>query len=382
MEFTWTDDQLAKRDATVEFAAGLDCSDLSERDSRSEFARKNWNRCAEFGIQSLSVPSQYHEHGDTEFLTAMLMMESMGYGCPDSGLTFALNAQVWTVQLPIVEFGSDDQKQRFLPAMCSGDLIGAHAITEPESGSDVFSLSTTASRCDGGYRLNGHKRYISLGPIADLALVFATTDPESGKWGVTAFLVEANSDGFSRSEPKQKMGLRTVPICDLTFKDCFVPEENRLGPEGAGVSLSNSFLEWERCCILASQLGAMQRQLEACIRHARQRKQFGKSIGKFQAVSHRLVDMKLRLETSRLLLYKVAWMKQAGQPAMTEAALLKLHLAECFAASSLDAIRIHGGEGYMTAAGIERDLRDSIGGLIYAGTSDIQKNIVAGLMGL
>ena len=178
------------------------------------------------------------------------------------------------------------------------------------------------------------------------------------------------------------MGLRTVPIGELEFKDCFIPEQNLLGPEGSGVGQSMSCLEWERCCILASQLGAMERQLEECLNYARKRKQFGKRIGKFQSVSNRIVEMRLRLETSRLLLYKVAWMKQNGQNAMLEAAMLKLHLSECFLESSLDDIRINGARGYLSEYEIERDLRDSIGGVIYAGTSDIQRNIVAGILGL
>ncbi len=382
VDFSWTQEQLSYRSKVVEFGRSLDCDDLVERDQNSEFSIENWQRCAKFGIQSLSVPGDYHVGSDTDFLTAMLAMEGLGYGCADAGLTFALNAQMWTVQLPIVRAGSDEQKKKFLPDLCAGKLIGAHAITEPETGSDVFAMQTTAMKCDGGYRLNGCKRYISLGPIADLALVFATVDPSLGKWGVTAFLVEAGSDGYSSSPSRRKMGLRTVPIGDLVFDNCFVPEAARLGPEGSGVGLSSSFLEWERCCILASQLGTMQRQLEQAIDYARKRHQFGKPISKYQAVSHRIVDMMLRLETSRLLLYKVAWLKHSGQSAMLEAALLKLHLAESFAESSLDAIRIHGGLGYMTDGGVERDLRDAVGSLIYAGTSDIQKNIVAALLGL
>lgn len=382
MDFNWTERQLAYRDRIVAFAHELDCSDIIDRDQRSEFSMANWKRCASFGIQGMAVPGEFGAGEDTEFMTAMLAMEGLGYGCTDAGLTFSLNAQMWTVQLPILHAGTREQHEKYLPGLVSGEVIGAHAITESDTGSDVFSMKTTATPCEGGYRLNGSKTYISLGPIADLALVFATHDPSLGKWGVTAFIVDANSDGYTRSETKHKMGLRTVPIGDLQFDDCFVPTSARLGAEGSGVTLSTSFLEWERCCILASQLGIMQRQLEKSIEYARERHQFGQSIGKFQAVANRIVDMRLRLETSRLLLYKVAWMKESGQSAMLEAALLKLHLAESFAESSLDAIRTHGGVGYMTDGGIERDLRDAVGGLIYAGTSDIQKNIVARLLGL
>lgn len=178
------------------------------------------------------------------------------------------------------------------------------------------------------------------------------------------------------------MGLRTVPMSDFTLTDCFVPESRRLGPEGAGASISNSSLEVERCCILASQLGAMDRQLRQSVEYARTRRQFDKPIGKFQSVSNRVADMKLRLETARLLLYKVAWLKQQGRPAMLEAALLKLHLSECFVESSLDAVRIHGGNGYLSEFHVERDLRDAVGGVLYAGTTDIQRMMVARLLGL
>lgn len=382
MEFSWNEEQLNFRARVVEFASKQLSKNVAERDLHSRFSRDDWEKCAAFGIQGMSVPAAYNGGEDTEFMTAMLAMEAMGYGCRDNGLTFALNAQMWTVQLPIAHFGSEEQKRRYLPGLCDGSMIGAHAITEPESGSDAFSMKTRAVKCDGGYVIDGAKRYVSLGPIADVVLVFAVTDPEIGKWGVTAFLVDAGSDGFSAGPVEQKMGLRTVPISELRFDQCFVPDDCRLGSEGAGVSLSTSFLEWERCCILASQLGAMERQLEESIRYAKSRHQFGNPIGKFQAVSHRIVQMKLRLETSRLLLYKVAWLKQMGRPAMLEAALLKLYLSESFTESSLDAIRIHGGAGYMSGNEIERDLRDAVGGTIYAGTSDIQKNIVARMLGL
>jgi alkylation response protein AidB-like acyl-CoA dehydrogenase len=312
----------------------------------------------------------------------MLAMEGLGYACRDNGLAFALNAQIWTVQLPIVQAGTEAQKARFLPGLSSGELIGAHAMSEPESGSDCFALRTRAERRGDGYVLNGRKRYISLGPIADVALVFATANPEVGKWGVTAFVVESTRPGFTAGPAESKMGLRTVPMSELLFEDCFVPEANRLGPEGAGLGLSQGFLEWERCCILASQVGAMQRQLEQSVEYARTRRQYGQPIGKFQAVSHRLVEMKVRLETARLLLYHVAGLKRAGKPAQLESAMLKLHLSESFVASSLDAIRVQGGRGYMTDTEVERDLRDAVGGLIYAGTSDIQRNIIGGLMGL
>jgi alkylation response protein AidB-like acyl-CoA dehydrogenase len=178
------------------------------------------------------------------------------------------------------------------------------------------------------------------------------------------------------------MGLRTSPMGELILEDCVLPAESRLGPEGAGSSIFNSSMEWERSCILGSHVGAMERQLEDCIRYARQRSQFGQKIGKFQPVGNRIADMKVRLETARLLLYKVAWLKQMGKPAVMEAALAKLYLSECFVQSSLDAVRTYGGYGYMTELEVERDLRDAVGGTLYSGTSDIQRMIIARWLGL
>lgn len=383
MDFAWTSQQLAFKQSVIEFAETHLASDIVERDASGSFPHDLWQKCADFGIQSMSIPSKYNSSGnDTPFLDAVLAMEGFGYACKDNGLCFALNAQMWTSQLPLLHFGSEMQKQRYLPKMCSGKLIGCHAMTEPEFGSDNYNMQASATKSDGGYVLNGKKVYITLAPIADICIVFAQTNPSLGKWGISCFIVDKDSQGFYRSSVQQKMGLRTVPIGEIEFNDCFVPEENRLGPEGSGVGQSLSCLEWERCCILASQLGAMERQIDECIKFAKKRQQFGQSIAKFQAVSHRIVQMRLRLETSRLLLYKTAWMKDQGQNAMLEAAMLKLHLSESFVESSLDAIRINGGRGYLSEYEIERDLRDSVGGVLYAGTSDIQRNIIAGILGL
>ncbi len=382
MDFSWSETQLRYREDVRMFAAEHLQDHVCARDLASEFAIDLWKKTAKFGVHGMSVPTEFGGRNNADILTAMLAMEALGLECADTGFLFALNAQMWTVQLPIVQFGSDQQKQRLLPGFCDGTILGAHAVTEPESGSDVFSLKTHAAKCDGGYILNGSKCLVTLAPIADVFLVFATVNPDIGRWGVTAFLVDAQSEGITTGQPENKMGLRTVPMGSITFKNCFVAETNRLGAEGQGFSISQHSLEFERCCILASQIGAMERQLNQAVDYAKNRQQFGQSISKFQAVSHRIAEMRLRLETARLLLYKVAWLKQQGQSAMLEAAMLKLHLSESFVASSMDAVRVLGGHGYLAKNGVERDLRDAVGGLLYAGTSDIQRNIISGLMGL
>lgn len=381
MDFSWTDEQLAYRQAVVEFARKNLNDEILEDDRERNFPRDKWLKCADFGIQGLPFPEEYGG-ADADVMTTMLTMEGLGYGCRDNGLIFAMNAQMWSVQMPIFSFGTTEQKQKYLPGLCSGEIIGAHGMTEPDSGSDAYSLRMRAEKVEGGYLLNGSKMFVTNAPVADLAVVFATVNPARKMWGITGFIVEMGTPGFTVSRELDKMGLRTSPMGELIFQDCFLPEENRLGPEGAGANIFNDSMEWERSCILASHIGAMERQLETSISYARERQQFGQSIGKFQSVANRIVDMKVRLETARLLLYKVAWLKKQGNSATLEAAMAKLYLSESFIQSGLDAIRTHGSYGYMTEFEVERDLRDAIGGTLYSGTSDIQRNIIARLLGL
>jgi alkylation response protein AidB-like acyl-CoA dehydrogenase len=381
VEFSWTEEQIKYKKAVIDFAQKELNEGVIDRDRQGEFSRENWRKCADFGIQGLPFSEQYGG-ADEDIVTCMLMMEGLGYGCRDNGLIFGINAQMWSVQMPIFSYGSDEQKAKYLPGLCSGELIGAHGMSEPDSGSDAYSLRTRALKCDGGYLLNGTKMFVTNAPIADLHLVFATVDPSKGMWGVTGFIVEMGTPGFTVSRHLEKMGLRTSPMAELIFQDCFIPDKNRLGPEGIGAKIFNNSMEWERSCILGSHVGAMEHQLEESIRYARERTQFDQPIGKFQSVANRIVDMKLRLETARLLLYKVAWLKKVGKPALMEAALAKLYLSECFVQSGLDAIRVHGGYGYMTEFEVERDLRDAVGGLLYSGTSDIQRTIIARYLGL
>lgn len=383
MNFSLTKLQSTYKQKVVDFAKTHLNTNHIGNDEACTFSRKDWQACADFGLLGICVPKEYSKQTqDVDILSAILAMEGLGYGCKDNGLPFALNAQMWTVQLPIAHFGTPSQKSNILPKLTSGEWIASHALTEPEAGSDVFSMQTTATKVKGGYLLNGKKHLITLGPVCDVAMVFAVTNPKLGKWGLSVFLVEKGTPGFEISTNRAKMGLRTVPIGDLTFTDCFVKEENRLGAEGAGWSITNHSLELDRCSVHASQVGAMERQLEESIAYVKKRKQFGQPVGQFQSVSNRIADMKLRLETSKLLLYKVAWLKSEGESAMLEAAMLKLHISESFVSSSLDTIRNHGGYGYLSENEIDRDLRDAVGGVIYAGTSDIQRNIISKLVGV
>jgi alkylation response protein AidB-like acyl-CoA dehydrogenase len=381
MDFAWSAEQRALRDAVLEFARRALQDDVAERDQNADFSRELWARCAEFGIQGLPFPESYGGRG-CDILSTVLAFEALGYACRDNGLLFGLNAQMWSVQTPIFRFGTEDQKRKYLPRLCSGSLIGAHGMTEPDSGSDAFSLRTTAERRGDRYVVNGSKTFVSNAPVADVFVVFASVDPRKGVLGLTCLLVDRDTPGFRVSRPISKMGLRTSPMAELVFDDCEVPIENRLGKEGRGAAIFDDSMEWERSCILAPFLGTMQRQLEQCLHHAKQRRQFGKRIGDFQAVSGRLVQMKVRLETGRLLLYRAAWAKQHGLPAAGEAAIAKLYLAEAALQSSLDAVQIHGGYGFTTEYEYERHVRDAVGGRLYSGTSEIQAAIIARTLGL
>lgn len=381
MEFSWTAAQLDLRAHIIESARADLNRDLIGSDLDAKFERAKWQRVADLGVLGSIFPTEFGGQG-WDVMTTVLALEGLGYGCRDNGLTLAVNGQIWTVQQPILRFGSEEQKARLLPGLCSGELLGAHALTEPDSGSDSYALKTTATSKNDGYVLNGVKSFIGMGPICDVALVFANTNPDHGQWGISAFLIDSGTPGFTRDAPRSKMGLRTIPMGDLRFENCWVPETARLGPEGAGVSISGESLEWERSLIFTSHLGSMERQLDETIEYARTREQFGKPIGQFQSVSNRVANMRLRLDTAKLLVYRAAWLKSQGDPAQIESAMAKLYFAEAFLDSSLDAVRVSGGRGYITEAEVERDLRDSVGGVLYGGTSDIQRQIMARLLGL
>lgn len=381
MDFELTEDQERRRQALVDFARRELNGDVVGRDARQEFPREAWRRCAAFGVQGLPVPGAYGGT-DADPLSIALAMEALGYGCEDNGLLFALNAQMWSCQIPIVRFGTEAQKRRYLPGLCDGSLVAGHAMTEPGSGSDAFSLTTTAVRDGDDFVLDGSKVFVTNAPEADVLVVFATVDPGTGFAGVTAFLVDRPSPGLTVGPPVAKMGLRTALMGEVVLHGCRVPADHVLGRPGAGLAVFNCAMEWERSLILACSVGTMQRQLERCVRYAKERRQFGRPIGSFQAVSDKLVDMKLRVETSRLMLYHLAWLMGTGASTAPASALAKLHLSESFVATSLDAVQVHGGLGYLTDTGLERDLRDAIAGRIYSGTSEIQRSIVARSMGL
>lgn len=375
IDFSWTEEQRQLHQKIVKFAhQELDC-ELIDLDSREAFNWEGWKKCGQFGIQGLPIPQEYGGMG-LDILTTIYALEALGLGSKDNGLIFAINAHLWACMLPILTFGNEKQKQKYLPQLCRGELIGGHAITEPEAGSDAYNIKTVAEKQGDKYILNGVKNWVTNGPIANIHIVFATVDPAKAKSAVTGFIVEENFPGCILKRKISKMGLRTTQLGELVLENCSVPAENLLGKEGGGLALFTHSMEWERGFILSSAVGTMERLLKSCVNYAKKRKQFGQPIGKFQLVSTKLVDMKLRLETSRALLYKVGWLKKMGKSILMEAAMTKLYISESWVQSCLDAIQIYGGYGYLTELEIERELRDALGSKLYSGTSEIQRQII------
>lgn len=376
-----TPEQAATYDAVAAFARTLPRDEVRGLDTLNGFDRESWQRCGQFGIMGLPAPES-HGGGGADVVTTILALEALGYGCTDNGLVFSINAHMWTSVVPIWHFGTEDQKNEWLPGLCSGALIGCHAITEPEAGSDPFSLLASARPSGDGFVLNGRKTFISNAPVADLVIVFARTSEGMGPLGITAFLVPADTPGMDVTGEIEKMGLRTSPMSEVGFDDCWVPASAVLGRVGRGAEVFQRSMQWERACIMASQVGLMRRTMEACIEYAGLRRQFGQPIGRFESIADKIADMRVAVDAGRSLVLRVGWLMDQGRDTTVESAIAKLFVSEANVKAHLDAVQIHGGYGYARETEIERALRDAIGGRIYSGTSEIQRRIIARGMGL
>ncbi len=382
MDFGLTEEQRVLRDGIVRFARAELSPGAAQRDRDHEFSRELWQKCAYMGLTGLVVPEAFGG-GAADGLTTAIALEALGYGCEDGGLVFSVCAHLLACVVPIVRFGSEEQKARYLPGFCDGSIIAVNAMTEPESGSDAFNLRTRAVADGDGYRINGAKTFSTNGPVADVALTFAMTDPDKGyHGGISAFLVDRDSDGYRPAQSFDKMGLHTSPIGELVFDDVYAGPEQIVGAVGSGANLFTHSMDWERTCLFAAHVGMMERILEKGVEYARTRSQFGKRIGTYQAISHKLADMKIHLEAARLLVYRAAWQLSQGRSASLQAAMAKVFVSESLVRSALDTLQIHGGNGYMVEYEVERLLRDAIGSTLYSGTSEMQRNIIARWIGV
>lgn len=380
--FSLSKDQIELRESTSSFAREHLVDDIVERDRLQKFSRELWERCGLERLQGLPVPQSYGGRGLDPLSTAAAL-EGLGYGCPDSGLAFSIAAHLLACVVPIWKHGDESLKERYLADLCSGRKIAVNAMTEPQSGSDAFSMQTVAVSTEDGFVLNGTKTLATNAPLADVGLVYAMTDPRKGYYGgVTAFVVDIPSAGLRTGPNLEKSGLRTVPFGEIVFEDCFVPVQNVVGKPGGGGQIFAESMDWERGLLGAIHVGTMQRLMELAIERARTRKQFGQPIGKFQSVSHRIADMKVRLEAARLMVYHTAARLEATRSVSLDAAIAKLFVSESLMETAIDTVRTFGGWGLLTSNEVERAMRDSVASTLYSGTSDMQRNVIARWMGL
>ena len=376
----WTEEQMELRNSVREWDSEL--NDISSCEDKLETFKKKWEVVKQIGVLALPIEEKY---GGLEqsLLTTMYALESFGNICDDEGLSFSVSSHIVSTCIPIQRFGNESQKSKYLPQLSSGEHIGAHAISETESGSDAWDMNTKAEKNEIGYLLSGTKTFTSNGPIADTFIIYARTNEKAGTLGgFTAFIVDKSTPGFTLGPPMQKMGLHTSPICDLYFDDCQLTEENVLGKVGQGFSIFNYVMKWEVLVSFIINVGEMERLLKKCIKYSKSRKQYGQPISKYQAISHKIADMKISVETSRTMLYKAGFTVQKGGNATTDLSIAKIVTSETFVKSALDAIQIFGGNGYMQEFGIEKYLRNSVASKIYSGTSEIQRNTIASMLGL
>jgi alkylation response protein AidB-like acyl-CoA dehydrogenase len=382
MDFSPTEDQRRLREEIVSFARRELSEGAAERDSEHRFPRELWRKCGELRLQGLSVPEGYGGRGLDPLSTA-IAIEALGYGCPDGGLVFAICAHLLACVVPIDKYGTEEQKRRYLPGLSDGTLIAANGMTEAGSGSDAFAMATRAERDGDGYRLNGCKIFTSNGPVADLVFAYAMTEPAKGyHGGISAFLVPTDAAGFRTGQTFKKMGLRTCPMGEVVFDNMYLPADAVVGQVGAGGIIFAESMEWERVCLVAAHVGTMERLLEQTIRHARTHKVKGQPIGKSQGVSHRIADMKVRLEAARLLTYRAASRLDRCRDVAMDASIAKLFASESLVAVAQDAVQTFGLYGVLEDAEVERALRDAVASTLYSGTSQIQRNIVARWLGL
>ena len=345
------------------------------------FTPSEWKLCASLGLLGLSVSEEYGGEG-CNFLATARAVEAFGRGAPDMGLVFAAMAHLFACAMPIAEHGDEEMRRAILPRLSSGEWVGANAITEEGAGSDVTRLAARAEREGDTYVITGEKSFVSNGAAADVFVVYATSQPELGYLGVSAFVVERGTPGLVVGEPFGKLGLDRCPASTLRLDRCAVPARNRLGGDGQGAPIFQSAMRWERTCLFAAYVGRMERLIELCADHARTRAQFGRPIGSNQAISHRIARMQVRLEAARLLLWRACWLLEQGGTASADVAMAKLAISEAATESAMDAVRIFGGDGIRRDCGIERELRDAVPSLIFSGTSEMQLELIVRELGL
>ena len=376
----WTEEQRELRAGIGRWCEALN-EGYPEREHAGEFDHDVWKLVCGSGVLGLPFGTQWGGL-DQSLLTTMSVLEELGYRCHDGGLCFSVTTHMVSAGVPVTRFGSAALKDRYLPGICDGSTIGAHAISEPGSGSDALAMRTTGRRSGDDWVLSGSKTFVSNGPVADVFVVYVRTNPAAGPLGVTAMVVERDTPGLTIGQPISKMGLKTSPFAELFFDDCVVPAANVVGRPGSGFLVLDHVMKWEILCSFIVNVGQMRRRVDRCVDYARSRTQFGSPIGSFQAVANKIVDMRIGADTAGRWLYDTAARLERGENVTIDIAISKLLASEANVSGALAAVQVFGGNGYTTEYGLEAELRDAVAGTIYSGTSDIQRNRIARMLGL
>ena len=377
MDFRFTDEQKTFKDQVLKFSQRELAPLAEEADWKGEFCWEAWRKMGAFGLLGLTYPEEYGGSG-SDVVTACLAAEAVAQGGAEGGLCLAWGAHTYLCGDTILKHGNEEQRSKYMPKIASGEWVGAFGLTEPGAGSDAASVRTTATRKGDYYLLNGTKMFITNGPIADVLVVIAITDKEKKAAGISALIVEKGFPGYSVGRELKKMGVKASTTGELVFEDCPVPARNILRREGEGFLVALGTVEWDRSTLMAPFLGALAYAVDACVKYAKERVQFGRPIASFQAIQHKLADMKVILEATRLLIYRVAWLKDQGKfTNPVEAAAAKLFVGEFGMKAASDAVQIHGGYGLMHEYPVERIFRDAKLGAIGGGTSEIMRLIIA-----
>lgn len=374
MDFELSEDHLAVQDVARSFTEKKLKPRAEEFDSESKMDMGLLKEMGELGLMGIALPEEYGG-GGMDALSYMITIEELSRGCASHAAAVALHNSLYGP--PIVDFGTEEQKKKYLPGVCGGEKIGAFALSEPGAGSDAASITTTYKKKDGGYVINGAKIFVTMGALADTIIVFATTKRGSGPKGISAFLIDKETEGCQVGTIEKKMGLKASPTTEMIFNDCFVPEESMLGPEGKGFMVAMSTLDGGRISCGAMAVGIAQAAFDIALEYSKQREQFGKPISAFQAIQFHLADMSIMIENARLSVYRAAWLKDRGKPYSLEAAQVKVYASEMSTAVTHKAVQILGGYGYMREYQVERMYRDARVTEIFEGTSEMQRLIIA-----
>ena len=350
----------------------------AEFDESGEFPQETIKKMGEMGFMGIEVPEEYGGAG-MDTLSYVLALEEICKADAAHGVVMSVNNSLYAYGF--LHFGTEEQKQKYLRPVASGKAIGAYSLTEPMSGSDAGTMRSRAVREGDFYILNGRKSWVTSGPVAEYVVVFMMTEPLKKHKGITAFIVEANTPGFSHGKKEPKLGIRASATSELLFENCRIPAANRLGAEGEGFKIAMTVLDAGRIGIASQALGIAEAAYEASVAYAREREAFGQKIGEFQGISFKLADMKTRIEASRLLIYNAALAKerskQTGERFSLEAAMAKLFASETAMFVAHAAVQIHGGMGYSKELPVERYFRDAKITEIYEGTSEIQRLVIS-----